>query len=307
MTPRSHRLRIGARVYYVMKRAYRQQQLLSWCCETLQKHHHYCNLLATQDKTNKIRSIPKVYILIMMWFMTHQMHCQSHPYKFHSMIGAEMQCIDRFHSIENSHHTVLNTSRYIPFPLFTWSLWEYNIQRKQRALTTHQAGDFFVVPGCSLSSMCPSFVAVALYARFYHIETWRKLPSFYRRHLNVFSVIKVFVFWLKFKNFVLEDPFDSMTVFDSSVLGNSLAPNRHWTNAWTNSSHNGRAGLSSHQPHDCWLKCLFRRRSKKTSKLRVTGLCDGNSSGTGEFPAQMASNAENVSIWWFHHGFISHR
>ena len=40
---------------------------------------------------------------------------------------------------------------------------------------------------------------------------------------------------------------------------------------------------------------------KKTSKLRVTGLCVGNSPGTGEFPAQMASNAENVSIWWRHH------
>ena len=42
-------------------------------------------------------------------------------------------------------------------------------------------------------------------------------------------------------------------------------------------------------------------RSKKTSKLRVAGLCVGNSPGTGEFPAQMASNAENVSIWWRHH------
>ena len=46
---------------------------------------------------------------------------------------------------------------------------------------------------------------------------------------------------------------------------------------------------------------LFRRRSKKTSKLRVTGLCAGNSPVTGEFPAQMASNAENASIWWRHH------
>ena len=36
----------------------------------------------------------------------------------------------------------------------------------------------------------------------------------------------------------------------------------------------------------------FRRRSKKTSKLRVTGLCAGNSPTTGIFPAQMASNAE---------------
>ena len=42
----------------------------------------------------------------------------------------------------------------------------------------------------------------------------------------------------------------------------------------------------------CLLNRLFRRRSKKTSKLRVTGLCAGNSPGTGEFPAQMASNAE---------------
>ena len=41
---------------------------------------------------------------------------------------------------------------------------------------------------------------------------------------------------------------------------------------------------------------------KKTSKLRVTGLCEGNSPVTGELPAQGASNAENVSIWWRHHG-----
>ena len=31
-------------------------------------------------------------------------------------------------------------------------------------------------------------------------------------------------------------------------------------------------------------------------KLRVIGLCAGNSAVTVEFPAQMASNAENVSI-----------
>ena len=38
------------------------------------------------------------------------------------------------------------------------------------------------------------------------------------------------------------------------------------------------------------------------SKLHITGLCEGNSPVTGEFPAQRASNAENVSIWWRHHG-----
>ena len=37
-----------------------------------------------------------------------------------------------------------------------------------------------------------------------------------------------------------------------------------------------------------------RNKSKKTPKLRVTGLCAGNSPVTGEFPAQRASNGENV-------------
>ena len=52
--------------------------------------------------------------------------------------------------------------------------------------------------------------------------------------------------------------------------------------------HNGRDGVSNDQPHDCLLKRLFRRRSKETSKLRVTA------ARTGEVPAQMASNVENA-------------
>ena len=68
--------------------------------------------------------------------------------------------------------------------------------------------------------------------------------------------------------------------------------------------HNGRDGVSNRQPHNCLFNRLFRRRSKKTSKLRVTGLCVGNSPVTREFPAQKASNAENASIWWRHHGQI---
>ena len=66
--------------------------------------------------------------------------------------------------------------------------------------------------------------------------------------------------------------------------------------------HNGLDSVSNHQPHDCLLNHSFGRRSKKTSKLRITGLCVRNSPVTGEFPAQMARNAENVSIWWRHHG-----
>ena len=65
--------------------------------------------------------------------------------------------------------------------------------------------------------------------------------------------------------------------------------------------HNGSDGFSNHQPRHCLLKRLFGRRWKQISKLRVTGLCVGKSPGTGEFTAQMTSNAENVSIWWSHH------
>ena len=74
----------------------------------------------------------------------------------------------------------------------------------------------------------------------------------------------------------------------------SLAPSLQWR-------HNGVDGVSNQQPHHCLLSRLFGCRSKKTSKLSVAGLCAGNSPGTIEFPAQMASNAENVSIWWRHH------
>ena len=48
--------------------------------------------------------------------------------------------------------------------------------------------------------------------------------------------------------------------------------------------HNGHYGVSNHQPRDCLLNRLFRCRSKKTSKLRVTGLCAGNSPGAVNSP-----------------------
>ena len=60
----------------------------------------------------------------------------------------------------------------------------------------------------------------------------------------------------------------------------------HWTNScrslrWR---HNYHDGVSNHQPHGCLLNRLFRRRSKKTSKIRVTGLCAGNSPGPVNSP-----------------------
>ena len=93
------------------------------------------------------------------------------------------------------------------------------------------------------------------------------------------------------------------TKYDKTVcVFYGVRPTLHIALQWRQ---NGRDSVSNHQPHDCLLNRLFRRRSKKTSKLRVTGLCEGNSLVTGEFPAQMASNAENVSIWWRHHAFCN--
>ena len=70
---------------------------------------------------------------------------------------------------------------------------------------------------------------------------------------------------------------------------------RHGPLLWR---HNGRDDVSNHQPRDCLVNRLFGRGSKKTSKLRVTGLCAGNAQVTDEFPTRRASNAENASIWW---------
>ena len=59
--------------------------------------------------------------------------------------------------------------------------------------------------------------------------------------------------------------------------GTSDAMSLHWR-------HNYHDGVSNHQPQSCLLNRLFRRRSKKTSKLRVTGLCAGNSPGSVNSP-----------------------
>ena len=45
--------------------------------------------------------------------------------------------------------------------------------------------------------------------------------------------------------------------------------------------HNKRDGVSNHRRLDCLLNRFFRRRSRKTSKFHVTGLCAGNSPVTG--------------------------
>ena len=46
---------------------------------------------------------------------------------------------------------------------------------------------------------------------------------------------------------------------------------------------NGLNGVSNHRRFEC---LMFRHIWKKTSKLCNTGLCEGNSSVTGDFPTK---------------------
>ena len=69
--------------------------------------------------------------------------------------------------------------------------------------------------------------------------------------------------------------------------------------------HNGHDRVSNHQPHDCLLNRLFRRRSKKTSKLRVTGLCVGPVNSPQKWPVtrkmfpfdDVIMHINNVGSW----------
>ena len=70
--------------------------------------------------------------------------------------------------------------------------------------------------------------------------------------------------------------------------------------------HNEHDCISNHRHLDCFPNRLFRGRSKKTSKLCVIGLREGDPPVTGGFPLQRASNAENVSILWYHHGYLEY-
>ena len=56
---------------------------------------------------------------------------------------------------------------------------------------------------------------------------------------------------------------------------------------WRNNERDG-----NHRRRGRLLNRLFRRRSKKTSKLRTNRLCEGNPTVTGGFSLQRASNAE---------------
>ena len=85
-----------------------------------------------------------------------------------------------------------------------------------------------------------------------------------------------------------------------------ISSNAFWYSSlhWRHSDHDG---VSNHQPHGCLLNQFIQAQIKENIKApRQWPLC-GEFTGTGEFPAQRASNAENISIWWRHHVTIKWR
>ena len=91
-------------------------------------------------------------------------------------------------------------------------------------------------------------------------------------------------------------------LISSSLLLMTCHIIHRWSLQWR---HNERDGVSNHQPHDCLLNRLFNIK-ENIKAMRHWPLC-GNSPVTGEFPAQTASYAENVCIWWRHHVTSWHR
>ena len=77
------------------------------------------------------------------------------------------------------------------------------------------------------------------------------------------------------------------------------------SNVWKTTAsqwiHNGPYGVSNHQPQDCLLKRLIRRRSRKYQSSVSMAFVRGIHRW---IPQQRASDAENVSIWCGHHGVI---
>ena len=100
----------------------------------------------------------------------------------------------------------------------------------------------------------------------------------------------------------------NLKFYHDSVSGTGQAPRPDqdemlcWNSLrWRHNEHNG---VSNHQPHDFLLNLFFKAQIKENFKVpRHWPLSEGNSSVTGEFHAQRASSADNISIWWRYHVF----
>ena len=131
------------------------------------------------------------------------------------------------------------------------------------------------------------YICTAIYLPNYSKPNWKVSNSMQTYIYCLYIYIRNICVYILCTDIMLPYVWCSDTpTMDLRNLHNSL----HWR-------HNDHDCVSNHQPHGCLLNRLLRRRSKKTSKLRVTGLF----TGAGEFPAQRASYAKNVSVSCRHH------
>ena len=101
----------------------------------------------------------------------------------------------------------------------------------------------------------------------------------YRKSQGIWLVLCCAVLWFGHVGFI--------HIFQDYFAGTSVVKRLskcQWNNTTLWWRHNDHDSVSNHQPHECLFKRLFRRRSKKRSKLRVTGLCVGNSPGPVNSP-----------------------
>ena len=139
---------------------------------------------------------------------------------------------------------------------------------------------------------------MALHRPFIYISryVWWELTVWGLKQMtDIFQTISYSAIW--WTRFIVFIPIALFFPFSHCVK----EPNKRQAITPSRWRHYGCDTVSNHQPHDCLLNRIFRRRSKKTPMLRVTGLCVGNSPGTGEYPTQMVRNVKYVSIWWRHH------
>ena len=113
-------------------------------------------------------------------------------------------------------------------------------------------------------------------------------PLFFRPHNNECRTREC---WAKFKTYSrVVSEWDAMARwwhdmhFFPLALWEGIPPTGGRSLRWR---HNGRHGVSNHQPHDYLLNRLSRRRSKKSSKLCVTRLCERNSPVTDAVTRKM--------------------
>ena len=143
-----------------------------------------------------------------------------------------------------------------------------------------------VLQSCS-QARCPALTTLitTLYAiqeRHFFTTFWQRLQEQRcRSNVATTSYYRCYATLLRY----------SIVVGTTATLFNQIQITRHWTvhsvyatcafygigRCTLQWRHNERDGVSNHQGLDCLLNRLFRCRSKKTSKLRVTGLCEGNS------------------------------